>query len=106
MNNPDCEKRVLAAWGTHLVIEKGLLSPGKGILISATSDGWLVFVLPYKEYTMIGTTDVKDEANSSPEPTIEEIEFLKTEGWKILGADFNYDDKIKSVWAGQRPLVL
>lgn len=42
------------------------MDSGKGILISATSDGRLVFVLPYKGYTMIGTTDVKDEAKVNP----------------------------------------
>lgn len=68
MNDDTCENRTLAAWGTHMILEEGLIDKGKGILISATSDGWLVFVLPYKGYTMIGTTDLKDEPNLSPEP--------------------------------------
>jgi glycerol-3-phosphate dehydrogenase len=90
----------MAARGTHLILEQGLLEPGKGILISSTSDGRLVFVLPYKGYTMIGTTDHKDEPSLSPEATESEIEFLKTEGKKILGENYDFTGKIKSVWAG------
>jgi len=54
---------------------------------------------------MIGTTDVKDVASTNPIPTDEEIEFLKKEGKKVFGNDFDYEGKIKAVWAGQRPLV-
>jgi len=89
-----------------MILEKGLMNTGKGILISATQDGRLVFVLPYKGYTMIGTTDIKDEPSLSPTPTESEIEFLKNEGRKILGKDFDYEGTVKSVWSGQRPLVL
>lgn len=83
-----------------MIIEEGLIEKGKGILISATSDGRLVFVLPYKGYTMIGTTDLKDNPSLTPEPTEDEIEFLKNEGKKILGKDYDYEGKVKAVWAG------
>ncbi len=43
------------------------MSEGNGILVSATTDGRLVFILPYKGYTMIGTTDIKDEPSKTPE---------------------------------------
>lgn len=43
------------------------MSEGNGILVSATTDGRLVFILPYKGYTMIGTTDIKDEPSMTPE---------------------------------------
>lgn len=76
------------------------MSEGNGILVSATSDGRLVFILPYQGYTMIGTTDIKDQPSFNPEPTAEEIEFLKNEAWKIFGKDFNFEGKLKQAWAG------
>lgn len=94
MNDEKVQSRVLSAWGTHLIVE-GMMSEGKGILVSATSDGWLVFILPYKGYTMIGTTDIKDEPTHNPEPTKEEIEFLKEEARKIFGKDYSFEGKIK-----------
>ena len=48
---------------------------------------------------MIGTTDLKDEPSFSPEPSQDEIEFLKNEGKKIFGDEFDYEGKVKAVWA-------
>lgn len=44
---------------------------------------------------MIGTTDIKDEPTHNPEPTKEEIEFLKEEARKIFGKDYSFEGKIK-----------
>ena len=44
---------------------------------------------------MIGTTDIKDQPTFNPEPTEEEIEFLKNEARKIFGKDYNFEGKLK-----------
>jgi len=68
MNDENASKKTLSARGTHIIVD-GMMSEGNGILVSATSDGRLVFILPYRGYTMIGTTDVKDEPSKIPEAT-------------------------------------
>lgn len=105
-NNPDAKKRTLSARGTHLVLEKGLLPNDQGILIPGSADGRLVFMLPYQGYTLVGTTDVADEASHIPVPSEDEVEFLKNEAKRVLGEDYDFEAGIKATWAGQRPLVL
>ena len=83
-----------------------MLPPGQGILLPETSDGRLIFVLGYQDYTLIGTTDVADEPTTRPCPSQEEIDFIVTEVKAILSEYYNFDVNILAAWAGQRPLVL
>jgi glycerol-3-phosphate dehydrogenase len=77
-----------------------------GMLLSNTSDGRLVFLLPYNGYTLIGTTDDMQEVEMYPKAREKDIEFLKQETKRILGQDYDFDKKFKSAFAGLRPLCL
>jgi glycerol-3-phosphate dehydrogenase len=45
--------------GIHIVVSKDFLSSNEGILIPNTSDGRVIFILPYLNYCLIGTSDNK-----------------------------------------------
>ena len=96
----------MGARGTHIILDKGILPPGKGIMIPETSDGRLIFVLPYiNGYTLVGTTDNKCIQSEKCKPEQADVDFLVNELKQIFGDEADIKSMVKSQWAGIRPLV-
>lgn len=55
-----------------------------GLLDPATSDGRVVFVLPWEGQVIAGTTDLKCDVTFDPEPTEKEIDFILDQIKKYL----------------------
>ena len=77
-----------------------------GILLSATSDGRLVFLLPYYGKIIAGTTDDMQNIEMFPRPLEEDVEFIVAELKRAFGDKYDIKSKITSVFAGLRPLCL
>ncbi len=105
MDQPKIEKMIQPSQGVHIVLEKKFLKSKHAILIPQTSDGRVLFAVPWKNYVVVGTTDthIKD-ANDEPKPLKEEIEFILKNAGKYMTIKPKRDD-IKSVFAGLRPLA-
>ena len=58
-----------------------------GLLDPATSDGRIIFFLPWEGKTIAGTTDRKCDVTYNPEPTEEEVEFIINEVKNYLSPD-------------------
>ena len=96
----------LMGWsrGTHIVMEGSLLDGDHGLLVPETSDGRVVYALPWLGGTLIGTTDTKMVSpDPDVEPPAEEIEFLVGEVKRFLPGVGN--GRILSAFTGIRPLV-
>ena len=63
-----------------------------GLLDPATSDGRVVFVLPWEGQVIAGTTDLKCDVTFDPEPTEKEIDFILDQIKKYLDANVNGND--------------
>jgi glycerol-3-phosphate dehydrogenase len=91
--------------GTHLVFNKEIFSSQHALVIPKTSDGRVLFVLPWHDKIVVGTTDIiAKEPLIYPNTMKEEIDFIIN--------TFNFYTKnkvkindIKSIFTGQRPLV-
>jgi len=92
--------------GTHIILEKDLLPDDTGMILANTSDGRLVFVLPYNGYTLVGTTDDMQDVEDNPQVQAQDVEFLKSELKRIVGEDYDFEKNFKSSFAGLRPLCL
>ncbi len=91
--------------GVHLVVDKCFLNGNFGILVPKTSDGRVLFAVPWQDHVIIGTTDtVVDNPSFNPESTKEEIDFI-LENVKNYLELYPKRDNIKSVFVGLRPLV-
>lgn len=44
-----------------MILDKGIVSDDMGMILANTSDGRLIFILPYNGYTLVGTTDDMQE---------------------------------------------
>lgn len=69
-----------------------------------TSDGRLIFILPYQDHMLVGTTDDMQAVEEYPKAQEEDINFLKSEMARIFGKDFDFEKNLKSKFAGLRPL--
>jgi glycerol-3-phosphate dehydrogenase len=89
--------------GSHLVLRRRISEDG--VLLQSLSDRRVFFVLPWKETTLVGTTEVLQK--TSPDtvaPSNEEIDYLVTRFNHYFRVKIGRDD-IASAFAGVRPLV-
>jgi glycerol-3-phosphate dehydrogenase len=105
MADPVAESMIAPSQGIHLVFDGSFLSGQDAILVPRTSDGRVMFAIPWHGHTLVGTTDTPiSEATLEPRPLDEEIDFVLYTAGQYLGkAPFRSD--VLSMWAGVRPLV-
>ena len=105
MSDESARPVVTFARGSHIVLSKHFLPSNTALMIPETSDGRLLFCIPWLGHTLVGTTDVPCEtAELGVSVTEEEIDFLLETAGSYL-ADQPTRDDILSTFAGVRPLV-
>ncbi len=93
------------ARGAHLVFDRSFLPGNEAIMVPHTDDGRVLFVIPWHERALVGTTDVETkELSLEPRASAEEIEFILRNAARYLSRAPTHAD-ILSVFAGLRPLV-
>ncbi|UCH28010.1 MAG: FAD-dependent oxidoreductase [Trueperaceae bacterium] len=95
---------VTASSGAHIVLDKRFSPPDTGLLIPQTEDGRVLFLLPWQDHTLVGTTDNPAEIQTHPKATEEEIEYILRHVHKYFSIPVSKDDVLAS-WSGLRPLV-
>jgi glycerol-3-phosphate dehydrogenase len=105
----DAESRdvIVPSAGTHVVLPDFYSPRDMGMLDPATSDGRVLFFLPWLGATVVGTTDRPCSlGDEQPAPTEEEIEFLLREISRYLSPDVQLRrEDVLSAWTGIRPLA-
>jgi glycerol-3-phosphate dehydrogenase len=103
--DPSAAAMIAPSQGIHLVFDRSFLPGDSAIMVPHTSDGRVMFAIPWHGHTLVGTTDTPiAEPSVEPSPMQEEIEFiLKTAGEYLHKAPRRSD--VLSVFTGIRPLV-
>ncbi|XP_040296134.1 glycerol-3-phosphate dehydrogenase, mitochondrial [Bufo bufo] len=106
MDNRQTSKICQPSAGVHIVMP-GYYSPDNmGLLDPATSDGRVIFFLPWEKMTIAGTTDTPTEITHHPIPTEGDINFILTEVRNYLSSDVEVRrGDVLAAWSGIRPLV-
>jgi glycerol-3-phosphate dehydrogenase len=105
LDEPQMKKNIAVSQGVHLVIDKSFLPGVDAMLIPETSDGRVLFIVPWHDKLLMGTTDTPVK-NITLEPIAleEEIRFiLQTAGGYLTHPPKRKD--VLSVFAGLRPLA-
>jgi glycerol-3-phosphate dehydrogenase len=90
--------------GSHIVLPRFSGAPNVA-LYTAAGDGRPVFVLPWNDQVLVGTTEVPDTGDpSKTEPSNEEIEYLLRAVTKLFPKAKLTQHDIKFAFAGVRPL--
>ncbi|KAF0531884.1 DAO-domain-containing protein [Gigaspora margarita] len=102
------DNMIMPASGVHIILPNYYSLSGKmGMLDKATSDGRVLFVLPWEGNTLVGTTDSPTEVSFNPMPKEEEIVWVLNEFNKFLTPETQVRrDDVLAAWAGIRPLVI
>ena len=102
---PTAESIIIPSQGIHLVFDASFLQGNSAIMVPHTSDGRVLFAIPWHGHTLVGTTETPIAAATlEPVATEEEIDFvLATAGQYLTKAPTRKD--VLSVFAGIRPLV-
>ncbi|TGJ99166.1 glycerol-3-phosphate dehydrogenase/oxidase [Leptospira semungkisensis] len=98
--------RVLSpSQGIHLVFKKETIPCNTALIIPKTKDGRVVFLIPWEDHVVLGTTDTPiHEVTEDPMPLESEVDFLLQTGSDYLAKPLQKKD-ILSVFAGIRPLI-
>ena len=105
LDEPDASGKLSPSQGAHMVLPAGFLPGQDALMIPSTSDGRVLFAIPWQGRVLLGTTDTP-VAHPADEPRVlpEEIGFLLAHIGKYLTRAPEKSD-ILSIFAGQRPLV-
>ncbi|KAL6069099.1 Glycerol-3-phosphate dehydrogenase [Balamuthia mandrillaris] len=103
MDDPTGKRVLQASAGTHIVLDGRFTPPTEGLLITKTSDRRVVFLLPWHNKTLAGTTDGPCNITNNPRPKQEEIDYI------LRHINENFNQKVSrsdvlSAWSGIRPL--
>ena len=90
--------------GAHIVLDRRFVPPDTGLLIPKTHDGRVLFILPWQDHALVGTTDEAATVEEHPRPARADIAYLLDYVRQIFGAEVAESD-IKASWSGLRPLA-
>lgn len=105
MDKPGREKTICVSQGVHIVIDKKFYPSPHAMMIPKTSDGRVLFAVPWHHKVVVGTTDTPVElASLEPVALEKEINFiLETAAAFLTHKPLRSD--VLSVFAGLRPLA-
>ena len=96
---------VAPSQGVHLVVDRAFLPGTHALMVPKTSDGRVLFAVPWLGKTLLGTTDTpRDDLDREPAPFRAEVDFILREAGRYLAKAPTRAD-VRSVWVGLRPLV-
>ncbi|MEO5696708.1 MAG: FAD-dependent oxidoreductase, partial [Burkholderiaceae bacterium] len=96
---------VAPSQGVHIVVERDFLPTDHALLVPKTTDGRVLFAVPWLGKIILGTTDTpRPDLIYEPEPFESEVDFILNESARHLTRAPTRAD-VKSVWVGLRPLV-
>ncbi|KAJ1917666.1 mitochondrial glycerol-3-phosphate dehydrogenase [Mycoemilia scoparia] len=106
MDTPKMQDIVAPSAGVHLVLPSYFSPKNMGMLDPATSDGRVVFFLPWEGGVVAGTTDTLCDVTPNPIPSEKEIEWILNEIRRFLSPDVKVRrGDVLAAWSGIRPLV-
>jgi glycerol-3-phosphate dehydrogenase len=92
--------------GIHLLVPRVRLNSQHAVIFSVPRDGRHIFLIPWGDFALIGTTDTDYQGDvDNPATTLNDVEYLlEAMRYTFPGAQIEHDDII-STFAGLRPLV-
>lgn len=106
MARSDAEAKPMIApsSGAHVVLSEKVAPADLGMLVPATSDGRVLFLLPWEGRTLAGTTDAPAPLDQFPGALDSEVDFILRETSRYLNTELKSTD-VLAAWSGIRPLA-
>jgi len=105
MDDATAKNRIRPSQGVHLVLDKSFLPGNDAIMIPKTDDGRVLFLVPWHNRVVVGTTDTLLDSHSlEPKALDKEIDFILATANRYLTKNVTKKD-VLSIFAGLRPLA-
>lgn len=105
MDQAENKPLVKVSQGVHLVFSQSFLNSDHALLIPKTSDGRVLFAVPWHHHVLVGTTDTPlPDRKLEPIALEKEVHFIIEAIQQYLNRTPGNED-VLSVFAGLRPLV-
>ena len=105
LDDPAAADMVAPSQGVHVVVDREFFPSDRAMIIPRTSDGRVLFAVPWLGRVILGTTDTpRPDLPLEPRPFAAEVDFILTEAARYLVRHPSRGD-VRSAWAGLRPLV-
>src|SRR4051812_16569402 len=105
IDDPEATPMIAPSQGVHVVLDRSFLPGDAAIMVPRTSDGRVMFAIPWHGHVLLGTTDTPiREVSLEPVPLEQEIDFILETASQYLSRPPARAD-ILSTFAGIRPLV-
>jgi glycerol-3-phosphate dehydrogenase len=105
LDGPDTKDHIVPSQGIHLVLPRSFLPGNDALMIPKTSDGRVLFAIPWHDHVVVGTTDTPvHEPSLEPKPLDEEITFVLDTASTYLTRKPTRAD-VLCMYAGLRPLA-
>jgi len=106
LDSPSAPRQMVTpSQGVHLVVDASFLGGDHALVVPRTSDGRVVFAVPWLGHVVLGTTDTpRSDLPLEPVALPEEVGFILREAGRHLRRAPSVAD-VKSMWVGLRPLV-
>ncbi len=105
MKDPKHKKTVIPSQGIHLMLERSFLDSDTALMIPKTSDGRVLFIIPWHDKVIAGTTDTLiKKPKIEPVPLEAEVDFILETINAYLTKKASRSD-VLSVFSGLRPLA-
>lgn len=96
---------VAPSQGVHMVVDRDFLNSDTALMVPKTSDGRVLFAVPWLGKVILGTTDTpRNDLAREPQAYSDEVAFILRESARYLRKAPTRAD-VKSIWVGLRPLV-
>ncbi len=105
MEQKDAKPLIKPSQGVHIVLDRKFMPGNQALMIPKTSDGRVLFAVPWYKKLLVGTTDThRNQAELEPVALEQEIDFILDTAAGYLQKKPTRAD-ILSVFAGLRPLA-
>lgn len=105
MDKPGVKKIVQPSQGVHIVLNREFITGDSALMIPETTDGRVLFAIPWHNHTLVGTTDTPINSHElEPVALDKEVDFILKNAGQYLHCKPTRKD-ILSVFAGLRPLA-
>ncbi|SPO05782.1 related to glycerol-3-phosphate dehydrogenase precursor [Cephalotrichum gorgonifer] len=106
MDDPSFKDIVAPSSGVHIMLPGYFTPANMGLIDPSTSDGRVIFFLPWQGNTIAGTTDEPCSIGPNPLPDEEAIQWILSEIRHYIAPDINVRrGDVLAAWSGIRPLV-
>src|SRR6185503_182032 len=100
IDDPAAKPMIAPSQGVHVVLDGSFLGGETAIMVPRTSDGRVMFAIPWHGHTVVGTTDTPiNSVSLEPQPFEQEIDFILDTARRYLAKPPTRSD-IKSVFTG------